>query len=274
MKLFIFLALLLISASLNAQLTKKHIVHFEFGSSEISQQEKEDIKTFIASLKGGQIASVNISGFADDIGPIQLNKEISIARAQALQKVFLGSKLSDEKINSIKGAGSIPLQNPQNASAERIQNRRAELEIELEPTPEEEIIEEIVEKKFNPLFTEKSEVGEMMELHNILFEPGSSDMYPQSKYELDRLLFYLKKYDNIHILIQGHICCQKDGRDGINDETGLRNLSEARAQAVYFFLVRKGIDKKRLDFKGMKGNFPLGLGDQRDRRVEIQIIKN
>jgi outer membrane protein OmpA-like peptidoglycan-associated protein len=61
------------------------------------------------------------------------------------------------------------------------------------------------------------------------------------------------------------------GKDGLDKDTGLMNLSEARAKAIYDYLIKNGIDARRLDYKGLKSNFPLGIGDKFDRRVEIEI---
>ena len=60
-------------------------------------------------------------------------------------------------------------------------------------------------------------------------------------------------------------------KEAINLRTGKRNLSEARAQELHNYLVKKGIDKKRIRYHGMAFKQPTGLGDQFDRRVEIEI---
>jgi len=74
-------------------------------------------------------------------------------------------------------------------------------------------------------------------------------------------------------MIQGHICCTSDNLDGVNLLTGKRNLSEARAEAVYDYLVTNGIAKKRLKYEGLKNKFPLDKGDKFDRRVELKVTK-
>ena len=48
---------------------------------------------------------------------------------------------------------------------------------------------------------------------------------------------------NLKIEIQGHICCQYDGKDGADLSTGIENSSVARAKNVYDYLIENGIEK-------------------------------
>jgi len=49
------------------------------------------------------------------------------------------------------------------------------------------------------------------------------------------------------------------------------NLFVARAKYIYDYLARKGVDKKRMKYVGMRRKFPLGGDPKYDRRVEILI---
>jgi outer membrane protein OmpA-like peptidoglycan-associated protein len=73
---------------------------------------------------------------------------------------------------------------------------------------------------------------------------------------LQLLLATLKGNRDLKIELQGHICCQPFPGDGQDNDTGLSNLSEARARAVYDYLIQNGIEPTRLRFKGMGNFFP------------------
>jgi outer membrane protein OmpA-like peptidoglycan-associated protein len=89
----------------------------------------------------------------------------------------------------------------------------------------------------------------------------------------------MRKYPDLKIEIQGHICCALQGEDGYDH--GLKNnqLSLNRAKVVYLFLVRNGIDKNRMTYKGFgasRKRFPEEKTKQEqelNRRVEIKIIE-
>lgn len=84
----------------------------------------------------------------------------------------------------------------------------------------------------------------------------------------------LKRYPNIQIEIQGHICCTPQfHKEAIDKDTRKRELSKNRAERVYKFLHSRGISKVRMTFKGYGNSQPLGKDEQFDRRVELVITK-
>ena len=79
------------------------------------------------------------------------------------------------------------------------------------------------------------------------------------------------KNKNIYFTIQGHVCCTQNSRDAVDKKTRKRNLSVARAKYIYDYLERKGVDKRRMKFVGLRRKFPLGGEPKLDRRVEILV---
>ena len=65
--------------------------------------------------------------------------------------------------------------------------------------------------------------------------------------------------------------CRSYGRDAVDRGTGKRNLSLARARYIYDYFVKKGVERKRMKYAGLKHKFPLGGDPKYDRRVEIEI---
>ncbi|MEW6469400.1 MAG: OmpA family protein [Bacteroidota bacterium] len=124
---------------------------------------------------------------------------------------------------------------------------------------------------------EKIKVGAKVTLNNLFFDSGKSTLRKESNLELDKLVKILKDYPEISIEIAGHT--DSKGDDKLNEK-----LSQARAQAVVNYLIKKGIDKKRLIAKGYGEKLPVAPntkpdgkpnpeGMQLNRRVEFKIIE-
>lgn len=124
---------------------------------------------------------------------------------------------------------------------------------------------------------ERVKVGASIVMNNIFFDSGKSTLRKQSNVELAKVIALMKEYDFIKIEISGHT--DSKGNDKQNEV-----LSQQRAQAVVNYLVKKGVDKKRLIAKGYGEKKPVAKevlpngkpdteGMQKNRRVELQIIE-
>jgi outer membrane protein OmpA-like peptidoglycan-associated protein len=116
----------------------------------------------------------------------------------------------------------------------------------------------------------KIQVGKAIVLRNVFFDVNKSTLRPESVQELERLVTILKENPTIKIQISGHT--DSDG----NDDTNMK-LSDDRAGAVVQYLISKGIDTKRLTFKGYGETKPIAPNDtpenkQLNRRTEFEII--
>ena len=81
----------------------------------------------------------------------------------------------------------------------------------------------------------------------------------------------MEENPKLKIEIHGHICCQL-----VNDFNG---ISTARAKAIYSYLIRNKIDRKRMKFTGFGVSRPIHKipeqneqEEDENRRVEILII--
>ncbi len=114
---------------------------------------------------------------------------------------------------------------------------------------------------------EKFEVGVPIVLEYIFFENGRADLIPSSFPALNKLVELLNENEGQKVEIWGHT-------DNVGDSTKNQQLSEARAKAVYHYLLEKGIDSKLLTFKGFGETKPVASNDssenrQKNRRVEF-----
>jgi flagellar motor protein MotB len=112
--------------------------------------------------------------------------------------------------------------------------------------------------------------GAKITLENIFFEVNSYDLQEQSKIELDALVKFMEENKDVKILIGGHT-------DNVGSEAYNQALSENRAQSVYKYVVSKGIEATRLQYKGFGLNQPIATneteaGKAKNRRTEITIL--
>ncbi len=120
------------------------------------------------------------------------------------------------------------------------------------------------------IFLQPTDVGTVVTLNNVFFDFDKSDLKEESYVELDKLVEFLRS-NTIRIEIGGHTDDQ--GTDEYNDR-----LSESRAKSVRDYIVSKGIDGKRLEYKGYGKHKPVAEnsteeGRAANRRTEFKIIR-
>lgn len=119
----------------------------------------------------------------------------------------------------------------------------------------------------------KSNKGDLIKLRALNFYNNSDVIVPKSQPVLKELLDIMKSNLKLKIEIQGHICCKLPNQED--------TISEARAKAVYDYLIKNKIDKGRMTYKGYGVSKPIyKIPEKNDfeadenRRVEILIIEN
>ena len=113
------------------------------------------------------------------------------------------------------------------------------------------------------------ELNTITAFKNIQFQTNSYQLLPVSLIELDKLLQVLNDNPAVKIQINGHT-------DNTGKESDNLTLSTRRAKSVVDYLVGKGIDIKRLSFKGYGSSKPLAdnvseEGRSKNRRTEFEI---
>jgi len=117
----------------------------------------------------------------------------------------------------------------------------------------------------------KVKVGKKVVLNNILFETGKSILTPGSYEEVDKLLSLMQENTKMRIEISGHT--DKTGSEPLNFK-----LSENRAKSVMDYLIKKGIDPSRMEYKGFGSlqaiaDNTTASGRTKNRRVEFKILE-
>jgi outer membrane protein OmpA-like peptidoglycan-associated protein len=241
-------------------------VFFSTAKYDMNSKERASISHFIKKLDTVNITGITITAFCDDRGNKGYNDTLSMNRANAVKDYLSQLKIPAASFTKVGGESEIALD--ENSKKSQVQqrnfNRRAEIKITYTKKASTGV-DRILSGKFK--------VGDKIILSRLLFIGGRHQLLEESYGTMDSLTDYLKKNTWFDFMILGHICCEEPGIDGEDFETGLFNLSEARARAIYDYLVSKGIDPKRMGHKGMKSNFKLGGEDKYDRRVEFEITK-
>jgi len=122
-----------------------------------------------------------------------------------------------------------------------------------------------------PAFTGDAVLNTTYVLENILFEFNSSSLLPDSYYDLDRVVDYLKDHPDVSVELSGHT-------DSVGDDTYNMKLSSDRARSAADYLVSRGVGKNRISAKGYGEERPLAEGNneqahETNRRVEIKFYR-
>ncbi len=115
------------------------------------------------------------------------------------------------------------------------------------------------------------EVGETIQIRNIEFETGKSDISPKSERILNKVLEAMNKNSSMELEVSGHT-------DNVGSHDSNMELSNNRAKSVKDWLVAKGVSGDRLTAQGYGPDKPTKSNDtaegrRRNRRVEFRRMK-
>jgi outer membrane protein OmpA-like peptidoglycan-associated protein/opacity protein-like surface antigen len=111
--------------------------------------------------------------------------------------------------------------------------------------------------------------GLIVNMGDVLFVTGKSDLRPEGREALAKLYGILLTYPSLSLTIEGHT--DNNGKAEVN-----QTLSERRANAVRDYLVKQGLDASSLSAQGLGSGNPVAdngtaEGRQKNRRVEIIV---
>ena len=106
-------------------------------------------------------------------------------------------------------------------------------------------------------------------LDDVLFDFDKTAIKPDGAKILDRLVTFLNENRDRRVDLEGHA-------DWIGTDKYNQGLSERRAGSVKNYLVKKGIDSKRIGTRGFGESKPIAdnktkEGRAKNRRVEIKV---
>lgn len=120
------------------------------------------------------------------------------------------------------------------------------------------------------IFLKPIESGSTITLNNIFYATNQYQLQETSMAELEKLFTFLQQNPSVKVEISGHT--DNVGSAGYN-----LNLSQKRAEAVYEYLVQKGISQDRIIARGYGFEKPVASneteeGRAQNRRTELKIL--
>lgn len=261
-------------------------IYFDTDKHEIDDASKQELETWLKQWPA--LSVIELHGYCDSRGSEMYNDALSARRVRAVKALLLSIGIPKTDIMAEQAHGEKMPKSENETEDGRRQNRRVDITMQ---RTDAAIDKQAIRPKNEPADVPKQSIkeaiadtnvtsGSNIVLRNINFRGGMHEILPGTYPILEELLKAMQDYPNLVIEIQGHICCQPGDVDGLDIETGERNLSEARAQAIHDYLIAKGINKNRVSYKGFGHSKPLfpypeqSEGEQvANRRVEIKIIR-
>lgn len=113
-------------------------------------------------------------------------------------------------------------------------------------------------------------VDKVLTLDHVSYDPGSAELTPLSRYQLDNLVSVMNNYPNMVVELSGHT-------DNTGDPESNLELSKQRAGKVSEYLASKGVAANRMSVVGYGQTRPIESNDtpegqEKNRRTELRII--
>ncbi len=250
-----------------------HNVYFDTDKYMVDPIEEEKFHKFLEKIDSVDIDRIIIYGFCDDRGTEPYNLWLSKKRANTIKWYFTDNEFSEKLITILDGKGEVALKNGSKTNIENIRqvNRRVEIKVVPKTKDGEEAEETLEIPTAQESLKGELKVGDIVRLKNIYFKTGYSTVIPESIATLKEVADILVERTDVYFTVQGHVCCTHDTYDAVDRSTNKRNLSVSRAKFIYTYLLKRGVDKKRMKYVGLRRKFPLGGNPKFDRRVEIEI---
>lgn len=255
---------------LSVQAQEKLNIYFDFDKHELNEAAVKKINSWIA--EGNDYEVIKLYGFCDWKGTNTYNDTLALKRVNEVYNFLKNSEIEVANNIEIRGFG-------EDFEQSKIQGENRRVTIIYKKKSQ---IEEISKAQQKPLAKnseplkeriKNAKIGDLLKLENIYFFNNSARVVPKSEPILYDLMCVMRDNPKLKIEIQGHICCKLPNQEDV--------ISEARAKAVYNYLIRNKIDRFRMTYKGYGVSRPIYpipeknvLEEDENRRVEILILEN
>ncbi|MDR9443177.1 MAG: OmpA family protein [Schleiferiaceae bacterium] len=234
-----------------------HEAYFALDEARVNAAARSRLDSLLAQWPWTVVRMVQLEGHTDSLASANYNLDLSKRRVVKLLQYLISTGLDPRKVQT----GYYGEERPRYLKDTlRAKNRRVELLLYVDkqrlPSPEKKLIDYAFRK------------GDKLRIPNLQFVGNQAVPTWQSMPVLYELVRVMKRYPDLAIELQGHVCCSGD-----------QQLSEARARMVYHFLRDHGIAAKRMEYRGYSNTRPLYEEvDERtkalNRRVEIKVLRN
>lgn len=270
-------------------------LYFDLNVAVLSKNVEKKIDLLVYNDKIINGSSVMIIGYADYLGSEGYNKNLSMQRAKNIRNYLVKYGLNAGDIITCVGKGEVDRKekvdiegSPIDRRVDIVVNNTIRTEIVYKTKSNSDTKNKIDTSSSGIAVRKKSadlkelttlKAGQTLLLKNVYFPPGSHIIKSESYATLEKLFKVLQDNPQLKISIEGHVCCIHDVPDALDIDTNEPILSLNRAKAIFIYLVNKGIDEARLEYKGYGKQRPIIDYEKteedadRNRRVEIRVLK-
>ncbi|MCK9255092.1 MAG: OmpA family protein [Bacteroidales bacterium] len=292
--IFVSFLICLLSFIIKAQNSESFYIHFDINSYEIETK----YKSIFEDIDLSQINNIDIYAYTDFLGSKRYNDELSQKRAHSSKELLISLGIEPAKITSCQGKSihkNSSFENRNDKTDRGIKEHRKS-EIIITYTNQEqtktytyqdtisfakELDNDTKDTDLSNIKAKDLEIGKTFNIKNINFEGGTPNFLPSADKPLQELSSLMRENPNLKIDIVGHICCHNSNEtDGYDFTNNTYTLSKNRAEAVYNFLIKQGIDASRMSFRGVGSSQRLypyersAWEQEQNRRVEIIVVEN
>ncbi len=281
--LTVSLALMVFPTLVRAQKVDTLVVYFESNQASLKKTDSTELGSYLQTkYRGDSLENIELYGHCDSIGSDLHNDSLSLARVFFIQN-YLKDLYPNAAFTKIEGKGERePVISNSNEEGRR-RNRRVVMIVHHKqpplPAKEETITLREKPRSIAEILNDSTvAVGDHLALPQLQFVGGRHIPLPGVWIVLDQVAAILKDRPMLRIEIQGHVCCGPPELDGLDMDTQTNDLSVQRAKYVYDYLVKKGISKTRMSYKGFGGSRKLYEDEsteatrQANRRIEFVIL--
>lgn len=104
----------------------KRIVHFDYDSSDISDEDEATLLAHAKYIKGNSSAKVTLAGHTDERGTREYNMALGERRAKAVQSFFITNGVASSQLDTVSYGKEVPV-NEGHDEAAWAENRRVEI---------------------------------------------------------------------------------------------------------------------------------------------------
>lgn len=257
-------------------------LYFDLNIPSLNSATEKKIDLLIYNDKIINGTNIMVVGYADYLGSESHNKNLSMQRAKNVMEYLVKYGINEKDIKVCLGKGEVNRYG-HNDRGGYPTDRRVDIVVNNKvrhgSRPKKDTARKTSVSSIDEIT--KLKPGSIFQLKKVYFPADRHVISPESMVTLEKLYKVLKDHPNLKISIEGHVCCiPQDAADAKDIDTEEPILSVNRAKEIYNYLVKKGIDPRRLRYEGFGKRRPVVMYEkneedaEKNRRVEIRVIEN
>jgi len=200
---------------------------------------------------------------------IAKEREAAAAKAKAEAEAKAAAEAAEAKTKADEAAAEAKRKADAELAAKEAEKQAVDAKRQAAEREKLELRKRLLEQFNRVLPTTDTDRGLVVNMGDVLFDTGKSDLRPEAREALAKLTGIVLNYPSLKLTIEGHT--DSTGSDELNQK-----LSEQRAEAVRGYLTGQGLSQESVTAKGFGKAMPVAdnstsAGRQKNRRVEIVV---